>query len=251
MSIVGYKGGYITGNGFIKYTTNSGGVDIPLSVAGCSVWFDAKDVTTFFTNTNGTGNVTGSAIIKYWKNKGSSSSINVNWTSGINYTSGTYPYLSFNNTPSSSFSLNNVTNIFVIASYYTTPFGNFPGLLANGVGGHNYLYGNRTDTSIGSYNGKPPNILYNGNTTKFSDITTLNLYEIVGGTSSTDSQTFTNACIGMGDSGDKWNGQINEVLIYTSVVSTEDRQKIEGYLAWKWGIQYKLPNVHPYYSTAP
>jgi hypothetical protein len=44
------------------------------------------------------------------------------------------------------------------------------------------------------------------------------------------------------------NGDICEILIYTSSVSTTSRQQIEGYLASKWGIQRYLPTIHPYYS---
>lgn len=33
--------------------------------------------------------------------------------------------------------------------------------------------------------------------------------------------------------------------------STEIRQKAEGYLAWKWGLQGKLPPGHPYENAAP
>ena len=34
-------------------------------------------------------------------------------------------------------------------------------------------------------------------------------------------------------------------------MSIEDRQKLEGYLAWKWGLQASLPSDHPYKSAAP
>jgi hypothetical protein len=47
------------------------------------------------------------------------------------------------------------------------------------------------------------------------------------------------------------NGTILEVLIFNSVLGTADRQKIEGYLAWKWGLQSTLPIAHPYYTTSP
>lgn len=47
------------------------------------------------------------------------------------------------------------------------------------------------------------------------------------------------------------NGTISEVLIYNSVLSNTDRQKVEGYLAWKWSIQASLPINHPYYSASP
>jgi len=49
------------------------------------------------------------------------------------------------------------------------------------------------------------------------------------------------------------NGTISEVIIYNSVLTDNQRQQIEGYLSWKWGIQSSLQNVHPYknYTTPP
>lgn len=48
-----------------------------------------------------------------------------------------------------------------------------------------------------------------------------------------------------------WKGYIGEVLVYNGALVTADRQKIEGYLAWKWGLQASLPAGHPYLSAAP
>jgi hypothetical protein len=47
------------------------------------------------------------------------------------------------------------------------------------------------------------------------------------------------------------NGYISEILVYNTPVSDSDRQRIEGYLASKWGLQASLPALHPYYSVAP
>jgi hypothetical protein len=44
---------------------------------------------------------------------------------------------------------------------------------------------------------------------------------------------------------------IGEVIVLSGVASTSDRQIIEGYLAWKWGIQGDLPAGHPYEFSAP
>lgn len=46
-------------------------------------------------------------------------------------------------------------------------------------------------------------------------------------------------------------GAINEVLVVPTTLSTTDRQKLEGYLAWKWGLQANLPVGHPYKNTPP
>jgi hypothetical protein len=42
---------------------------------------------------------------------------------------------------------------------------------------------------------------------------------------------------------------IGEILLYTTALSQTDREKIEGYLAHKWGIT--LPGGHPYESAPP
>ena len=46
-----------------------------------------------------------------------------------------------------------------------------------------------------------------------------------------------------------WNGYIAEVIIYNGTLSTTNRQIVEGYLAWKWGLQTSLPVAHPYASA--
>jgi hypothetical protein len=39
------------------------------------------------------------------------------------------------------------------------------------------------------------------------------------------------------------------VIVFSSVLSSTQRQQIEGYLAWKWGLQTNLPSSHPYRQT--
>ena len=48
---------------------------------------------------------------------------------------------------------------------------------------------------------------------------------------------------------DLYVGNMCEILVYSSVLSTTNRQRIEGYLAWKWGFNTSLPASHPYYSA--
>jgi hypothetical protein len=47
------------------------------------------------------------------------------------------------------------------------------------------------------------------------------------------------------------NKYISEVVGCNTKLSTEDRQKLEGYLAWKWGVEADLPADHPYKSAPP
>jgi hypothetical protein len=46
-------------------------------------------------------------------------------------------------------------------------------------------------------------------------------------------------------------GHICELIFYNGVVPTTQRQQIEGYLAWKWGLQANLPAGHPYINGPP
>jgi hypothetical protein len=42
-----------------------------------------------------------------------------------------------------------------------------------------------------------------------------------------------------------------ELVVFNTGLSASNRQLIEGYLAWKWGLQASLPFNHPYYSATP
>jgi hypothetical protein len=44
---------------------------------------------------------------------------------------------------------------------------------------------------------------------------------------------------------------ISEILVYKSVLPQGERQNIEGYLAWKWGLEKNLPRNHPHASSSP
>jgi hypothetical protein len=42
-----------------------------------------------------------------------------------------------------------------------------------------------------------------------------------------------------------------ELILYYGDLAPPDRQRVEGYLAWKWGLQANLPTTHPYYKFRP
>ena len=46
-------------------------------------------------------------------------------------------------------------------------------------------------------------------------------------------------------------GEIAELLVFDSVLPTNDRQKMEGYLAYKWGLTNSIPDDHPYKTSGP
>lgn len=44
---------------------------------------------------------------------------------------------------------------------------------------------------------------------------------------------------------------MSEMVMCRAALSTADRQKLEGYLAWKWALVANLPSDHPYKTVAP
>jgi hypothetical protein len=48
-----------------------------------------------------------------------------------------------------------------------------------------------------------------------------------------------------------FTGRFMEIMIYNSLLSSQQIQNIEGYLAWKWNLQGSLPASHPYKSYSP
>ena len=54
-----------------------------------------------------------------------------------------------------------------------------------------------------------------------------------------------------GTSTNSFQSYVAEILVFNTGLSETNRYLVEGYLAWKWGIQGLLPNTHPYYSATP
>ena len=48
-----------------------------------------------------------------------------------------------------------------------------------------------------------------------------------------------------------WKGRIAEIVCFDHLLTDEERHKLEGYLAHKWGTTSTLPENHPYKTTAP
>lgn len=44
---------------------------------------------------------------------------------------------------------------------------------------------------------------------------------------------------------------IYELIFFNTALSTSQRQQVEGYLAWKWGLQSNLPSTHAYAKFSP
>ena len=50
---------------------------------------------------------------------------------------------------------------------------------------------------------------------------------------------------------DFYSGTIHEMFVFNTTLTTPQRQQVEGYLAWKWGLQSSLPSTHAYAKFAP
>jgi hypothetical protein len=79
---------------------------------------------------------------------------------------------------------------------------------------------------------------WNGTTQFFSDFSSPN--------------DLTGLCINTGANPSETSDcEVAEILLYDSVLTTEQVQQLEGYLAWKWGLQDNLPDNHPYKNSPP
>ncbi|MBC7544659.1 MAG: DUF11 domain-containing protein [Candidatus Sericytochromatia bacterium] len=80
----------------------------------------------------------------------------------------------------------------------------------------------------------------------------------LNGTDSTNASTIGNLTgsnplnIGQDPAGGRfYNGSMSEIIICNTALSPANKQKLEGYLAWKWGTQGSLPAAHPHKSSPP
>lgn len=73
------------------------------------------------------------------------------------------------------------------------------------------------------------------------------------GTATVNAGTAYAASIGRFGAFNGWyfGGNIAEIVVILSAMPIGDRQKVEGYLAHKWGVVSSLPSDHPYKSAAP
>lgn len=75
-------------------------------------------------------------------------------------------------------------------------------------------------------------------------------------TSETQSLTSgTSATMSVGawaaQNGEFYNGNLAEMMVFSGFLNDSQRQQIEGYLAWKWGLVASLPSTHPYKLFPP
>lgn len=242
---------------------------LPTLIPGCGLWLDGADPIG-----TGSGPSNGSTV-STWVDKSGNSN---NGTSGsaafqrdslggyINFT-GSQSYIITN----PNIVVNQYFTIFIVEQIGNVPLSSEYTLMKGTVNDVNTnlhiiyrtgtpviafaFYFNDLNVNISSYgygtgNTQPTRIW------TFSFITnSRNIY--LNGTSigSDSSNTFLSswigARIGANSSSDYYIGKMREVMIYSGTITTTNRQKVEGYLAHKWGLQSSLPTNHPHKTTAP
>lgn len=228
----------------------------PLQVSGMMLWLDAAERSTL---TLSGSNVTA------WRDK---SALN-NHATAI-----TAPVLSNSNiyfNGSASFSLPDGTFPAGNSSYHyfvvftcMTDFDYF-GLLGGGAADVNrvtslrgapgktvYCYWYFNDIqSGGSFTNNTPSIAQTWYTSGGTRSITLNFGGSNTDTPGTRNQAPTSNYVGRAFAPDYMTGFIHEVIVYNSALTTTQRQAMEGYLAWKWGMTSSLPSNHPFKRTKP
>lgn len=232
----------------------------PRSITGCQLWLDASDTST----------LTGSSPVTSWRNKivpsnntpvfatsAGSPSISATAINGK-------PAMYFNGSSyfTGAISGANTTTITVfIVGSLISPFGGFSGLLC--FGNPSQLdYDNVGSLPITMYNdqfkiygarnssSQPTPILANVPFLYVLQYDGAFINTWLNGTQQTDPSiniassgtfTYTNYSVaaraGTITGQYLWSGYFGEILVYQSAVNTTDRQRIEGYLGWKWGIE--------------
>ena len=235
----------------------------PRTVPGCQLWLDAADLNTFsFSSGN---------IISTWKDKsinavtltayGSPTTTTVNGRTSISL-NGTTQYLqrtSFTPTNSATyvawFAVANVTNYAgasyacIVGTAYNSQWSQNSLFVKSGTG---LIFYRRADQGANkelSSNSIYTNTIFQTETDYVTGQYQINLN---GGSpiSKTDGiigaidNLTVNLQVGWDSfSGDSYvTGTISECLLFTSPVSPVNKRAIEGYLAWKWGLNISLPN---------
>ncbi len=243
----------------------------PTNLANCSLWLDGADVSTMFQDTAGTNPVrrTGSTVA-LWRDKSVSANHASNTTAQptvtfgvrngfnvVNFNGAQYLTLSTTTLPTGSTQCSfffvtrtTSTGVQVFFTYGANP--------NNTNQNPQFYYGNSllaTDTYGASGLSDNTNYL-NSYVVTSCTFTTVNAAwdngsPFSGGTTAVSLNTGTGwASIGVGRVTSTLQyyltGQIGEIIVYNRALSTADRQLVEGYLAWKWGLQTNLPSTHLY-----
>ena len=228
----------------------------PKAISGCVLWLDGADSST----------ITGTSSVTVWGNKGTA-------TGSGSRTSGTFNSTStkINGLPAMAvgagaiMSLPSITysttsrSIFVIVTvgssltgYYYLRAG------AESISPQFYTWEGSPDIEL-NYSGS--NRLVTVNPTNYfnkTSIVSITSGIYVNSTSQPLSPPINGNSFSPGTSTGGYLGEsttapyvLGEILVFDGLLTESQRQQVEGYLAWKWGLQSSLPSTHAYAKFAP
>ncbi len=237
----------------------------PDALAGSlSLWLDAEDASTITLN---------GSTVSQWSDK-SGNGRNATQATAVNqptYTASGLngkPVLTFdgaNDTLSYDGTFLANTDYTVTAVHYRSDPKDFNWFLGGGIAGvnQNFLmgyeastklrwgqFGNDVDTFGQTYVAGLPSTVVARQSGADGKSTFIN--GVASGVSANTANLISNAGANIGSFlGSFFVGGMAEIVMTTSALSTNDRQKLEGYLAWKWGLQTNMPADHPYKLLPP
>ena len=220
----------------------------PLLINGISSWFDSSDP-----NATGTAPAN-NASLTVWKDKVAnisatlaSGTLTYNSAGGLNFSSA---YL---NLPNGTLPFgNNPFTYFFVISPSTSSSMYVAGIGTANVSGQCLALQIRSGIDIDWYapdltTTLPPVNQITFLTTAYSGSTRTFTYNV--NTSVTGSMTMaypnTPQQIGAFNSGGAFSGKIYDFIAFSSALTSADKQKVEGYLAWKWGLQVATDDYNP------
>jgi hypothetical protein len=240
----------------------------PTQISGCYLWLDAADRNSFVFSGGSTSN------IQRWLDK-STNRFHANATNNPTWSSsqtrvefnGTNQYMS--NT-SYALNLSQRSMFFVmeektrnavagVFSQIPNPsnqddYGSVTGMSIETQNGLRFYWNNGGYSSDIGNSILLPKAIYNNNMSGTSGSSFLNGSNTANANASGTAGTCGGYLIGQ-----RWLGGLSlsyplnaflyEILVYSTPLTQVQRQQVEGYLAWKWGLQGSLPATHPYKAS--
>jgi hypothetical protein len=236
----------------------------PTSIAGLQLWLDAADSST----------ITGTSSVTAWRDK-SGNGYNMNKTSDTFPVTGgainglnTVRFATGSSIKQSTL-VNGAKNFYWVGKIASANLDGYFFFLMGADGAYNwhasivgsgnpylYPYSVNTYVSPGLFNATASQ--YGGGTTaavdtnfgvlKYPPDGSLTMISVAGITGDT---YYQGLCYDRNIPNRGWCGDLAEVIIFNQALSTTQHQQVEGYLAWKWGLQGSLPSTHPYARFSP
>ena len=261
--------GYLANKWNLTSLLSNYSISLPTNITGCVLWLDAADSSSI--------TLSGSNVTT-WNDK---SGIGNNATAVSNPTLSNIngvQAMSMNNAPyfTGNISITGTTYTCFAVAITTTALPNALGhdqrlvSLANGtnldynaVNSCVALFNQGNTSTIGTYR----NNIFTGSNAITRNVVYIAVSQYDGtkgylwqngiagtttGVASTGTFAITKYGIGnqANPSGEFWVGNIGEIIIYNTALSTSQRQQVEGYLASKWNVSI-TPTVHPFRNYPP